>query len=440
MANNFTQRITGSQNLQRRDLLADAMSPEELIQKKNLQVQEQNAVKSEAIPIETPFSAKLEQKFARELAILYVEAQDNLYRVRAHHAEQQTLETKFNSPPVLSYSKHMNKPNSHLPDIIIGNMRGFSENKAEARQIRGWLIRLRKTLKEKFQQDLSCLIINDRTDFEIPWEMMDLSTNEHLGASIPTVRWQDIPDPDNLDEADRLIPINPHRQECCGEIIAYATTKELTHVREEVKIINQFKANLFEEICEFSSYLPQVQHDVALMYIASHGFFGDDISDVTFGEERKFFNIGKETRTSLMQLRYWNFSFLKTCDTVVFMNACHSGRLRRDYEFQTSEFYMGFPTFFLKKGARGVIGTLEKVNDKYAAQIAHNFFQEYRSNPELSVPEILRNLRSQAAKKLQSGVTKPENWNLFFYTFMYVYYGNPMTVLRLTPSGGKPHV
>jgi hypothetical protein len=33
-----------------------------------------------------------------------------------------------------------------------------------------------------------------------------------------------------------------------------------------------------------------------------------------------------------------------------------------------------------------------------------------------------------------------EEWESFLYTFMYVYYGNPMTVLRLIPPGGQPNV
>ncbi|NET58965.1 MAG: CHAT domain-containing protein [Symploca sp. SIO2E6] len=429
MANNFHQKITGDQNFQQLDLFADTTSPEELIQEKNLQ--DQDMVESEAILIGAPFSAaKSEEKFPRELAILYVEAKDDSYRVHAHHADHEELETNFQSAPVLSYSQHMiDIENCHLPDMI-GKMRKFSEEDCKAHQIRSWLIRLRKTLQEKFKQNLSCLIINDGTNFEIPWEMMYLE-DEHLGASIPTVRWANIPDPDNVyDKAKRLITISCNRQECCGDIIAYAPTiEELTHVKEEVDVINKFKSKLFKTIPEFSSYLHQVKHDVSLIFIASHGYLGNNICDISFGE----------TITSLMELHYWNFTFLKNCNTVVFMNVCHSGRLLKDDQFKTSEFYMGFPTFFLKRGARGVIGTMERVRDDYAAQITQNFFQEYRSNPELSVPEILRNLRFQAAKKLQSNVNALENWEFFFYTFMYVYYGNPMTVLRLTPSGGKSH-
>ncbi|MCP4695975.1 MAG: hypothetical protein GY862_03865, partial [Gammaproteobacteria bacterium] len=37
-----------------------------------------------------------------------------------------------------------------------------------------------------------CLVIHDRTNFEIPWELMKFSDkNEYIGSSITTVRWQD---------------------------------------------------------------------------------------------------------------------------------------------------------------------------------------------------------------------------------------------------------
>ncbi|MFM6847302.1 MAG: hypothetical protein ACKPKS_26530, partial [Dolichospermum sp.] len=90
---------------------------------------------------------------------------------------------------------------------IIGTMRMFSQENSQAKRLRGWLLNLQKELETIHQQELSYLIINDRTKFEIPWEMLELEPkkNNYLGASIVTVRWQDITNPHDLDNVNSLI-------------------------------------------------------------------------------------------------------------------------------------------------------------------------------------------------------------------------------------------
>jgi Uncharacterized protein conserved in bacteria len=121
------------------------------------------------------------------------------------------------------------------------------------------------------------------------------------------------------------------------------------------------------------------------------------------------------------------------------MNACNSGRLQQNDTLKIidtnpttgREYPIGFSTFFLEKGAEGVIGTLCKVDDKYAAKISRNFFQEYQKDPHLSVATILKNLRQKAANEYQGQKSNDENTYLFIFTFMYIYYGNPMAKLEL---------
>jgi hypothetical protein len=63
-------------------------------------------------------------------------------------------------------------------------------------ELRKWL----KQLRDKFGEQL-CVVIADHTDFEIPWEMLELSPdespNEYLGALITTVRWRHVISGDN---------------------------------------------------------------------------------------------------------------------------------------------------------------------------------------------------------------------------------------------------
>ncbi len=147
----------------------------------------------------------------------------------------------------------------------------------------------------------------------------------------------------------------------------------------------------------------------------------------------------KRQQISLTQLYEYDFDFLAKGSSIVFMNTCHSGRLQQDDTLkiidpnpQTGQYYpAGFSTFFLEKGAKGVIGTLCKVADKYAAKVSHNFFEEHQKYPHLSVATILKNIRQKAANEYQCQKGNDENRYLFLFTFMYIYYGNPMTKLEL---------
>ncbi|NTW21890.1 MAG: hypothetical protein HGA42_20980, partial [Nostocales cyanobacterium W4_Combined_metabat2_030] len=49
----------------------------------------------------------------------------------------------------------------------------------------------------------------------------------------------------------------------------------------------------------------------------------------------------------------------------------------------------------------------------------------------LSLATILRNIRKNVVKKYIDN--KHENAPLFLHTFMYIYYGNPMTTLEIIP-------
>jgi N-methylhydantoinase A/oxoprolinase/acetone carboxylase beta subunit len=117
------------------------------------------------------------------------------------------------------------------------------------------------------------------------------------------------------------------------------------------------------------------------------------------------------------------------------MNACHSGRLIKDNKnINNTDQRTGFATFFLERGSQGVIGTLGMVHDEYAAKISQSFFEEYEKDPSRPVAEIIRYLKEQSVKNFIAEKTK-ENKYLFLFTFMYIYYGNPMTRLKLISQG-----
>jgi CHAT domain len=88
---------------------------------------------------------------------------------------------------------------------------------------------------------------------------------------------------------------------------------------------------------------------------------------------------------------------------------------------------------FVEHGAKGVLGMLENVEGAIARQIMNEFFTEYERDPGLPIPEIIRRLRVTIAQRLNDQLTD-EMSRLYLATFMYGYYGHPMTVLQLTPA------
>ena len=245
-------------------------------------------------------------------------------------------------------------------------------------------------------------------------------------------RWQDIINKNDSNN-DELMNFEVQKNNCCGEIVAYLNTKELENVKKEEDVIIKYKNKLHKNINDFLTDLDSRQEQVSLIFIASHGFYGKDDKETSFGQDDN-----DEQKISLMQLRSYDLKFLTKFSTIVFMNACHSGRLYLDSDnitnpnYETGKSYLsGFPIFFLEKGAKGVVGTLDSIDDEYAFQVSNYFFQEYQDNPSLSVATILRNIRKNVVKKYIDN--KHENAPLFLHTFMYIYYGNPMTTLEIIP-------
>jgi CHAT domain-containing protein len=420
------QAVLGAQGVQRQNIeaIATGLDPEALL------VEQPQSLVIAAITETTTgdeFDLQPEQRFPSSFAVVYVEEQGDRYIVRAYNAEQHPLCTEPAQPPPLSFDTQMNKRN---PSEIRGTMQVFSQKNTEARKIRGWLVKLRALLKDQFSQDLEYVVIHDRTDFEIPWEMLNLSQDEHLGSSVVTVRWQDIQTlEDAWDDTTKLTPLDIQAGNCQGDIIAYTNTKDFAGVTDEISLLSKYNAQCIENVQEFLRKLHQVKSPVSLVFFASHGFLSEEVLDAALGEA------DQKHRVSFAELCGWDFKFLRSDRSIVFMNACHSGRLRRERQITGQR--MGLATFFLERGARGVIGTMGEIEDRYAPKIAQCFLEEYQNAPNQSVATILRRMREQVLRNLQADPSE-ENWAFFLFTFMYVYYGNPMTILRLT-LGGKSH-
>lgn len=416
---------------------------DELIKEENLEPQEdteKNKIsKLNESKYFSSFLIKIDEKLNNKIATLEVESNDkkniiircrhSLYRI------DEQLDTEPIEAPQISFEKAIN---SQTFNDIFGQMNLFSKKNGQAKKIRGWLLRLREKLENNSrnkEDDLFYLVINDRSNFEIPWEMLYLKDHDYLGSSILTVRWQDITDPDNLEDVYGSISLEIEKKECCGNMIAYLNTKDLKHVENEKINIEQFNPIIYKNIDDLFEYLDYNNSQISLVFIASHGFMGDNLSAVKLGEENT------KQQISITKLYEYEFNFFKNSSCIIFMNTCHSGRLLQDENQSIIDsnpvtkqpYSIGFSTFFLENGAVGVIGTLCKVIDKYAAIISSNFFTEYKKNPNLSVATILKNLRAKAVEKYQQERNQ-ENKYLLISTFMYVYYGNPLAKLNIRES------
>jgi hypothetical protein len=90
-------------------------------------------------------------------------------------------------------------------------------------------------------------------------------------------------------------------------------------------------------------------------------------------------------------------------------------------------------TELLEYGVEGVLGMLEAVDRAIAQQVIGLFFEEYRREASVPIPELLRRARQVIAQRLDTELTN-EMAQLYLATFLYAYYGHPMAVLQLTPA------
>ncbi len=373
-----------------------------------------------------PNELYITMKLPKEVAILHIyQNGTDEYSVWGGNAVTTLPQTQPNKPPHLSLGKLVQK--GELPENIQDDMGYFSHINLE---IRKWL----KLLLRKFGEQL-CLVIADHTDFEIPWEMLELSPyespNEYLGALITTVRWRQVI------RGDDYVVLEFQADECCGKAIAYVLDTELKGVGPELEILEQLQAVVYRSsqhnIKEFQKHLQQNDDVCGFVYISCHGAFNNNLREITLGSESD-----QEQQLKLIALRKCQLHLVKNSQGIVFLNACHSGREQAHSSIPHS-YRMGFIELFLAKGARGVIGTLGAVGDSHAAKFARELIEESLRSPNLSVAALLRKLRLKVVENLPDEPTTPDLLP-FIYTFMYVYYGNPMTVLRLTQPGAQRNV
>ena len=324
------------------------------------------------------------------------------------------------------------------PDIGLGNVSGegqfpseiwrailrWSENQ---RPLTQWITDLRARHGDGLQ-----LIVWDDTDYDIPWELLWLCGDPAhglaagcLGALVNVIRWT------TIREVGRP-PLEP--AECSGSVLAYFDEPMLADKIAFQAFINQF----YSAVGPFLNELDQQSLRAGLVYMGCHGEYGSSVyrlllDNLTWGELAD---------RDMAAIREWR--------TVVCLNACHSGRLIRNTG-QGEEALRGFAELFLRKGAYGCIAIAGKVGDGEAHALIVRLMEEVTATPRLPVALALRRFRQQAASSLPWELTAaPRTRNDdgsvnttgqketlgFLYSFMFLYYGHPLTTLRLNLRRG----
>jgi hypothetical protein len=304
------------------------------------------------------------------------------------------------------------------PASVRGKIRKFSQymRNEDNKKLPMWLLWLEKTYPEECY-----LIIEDECKLEIPWEMLELQGDYHyLGAEIKVVRWisnrvQDI-------TIDLAVNNTTHQ----GSIISYLDSRlNNEETKAERAILQQLQIEECDDLNSLKRYFKKAGNltNIGLIYIGAHGHAGNRL----YLASQKIF---AADQLILMDEHAYP-------RPLAFFNACESARLGQIGAFDNNSFV----TTLLERIAQGYIGTLAEVGSQQASKIAHTFLSTAYNDPEIPIAAILQHIRQEAAQQLKHGYETLSDDDpaekaielTFIYTFLYVYYGNPLARLQLEP-------
>lgn len=358
-----------------------------------------------------------------EVALLHILADGQGIKVQGHEGTTVRLEATSTRPRQALIEKD-------LPPKRVDTYLDLLKQDPAIQKLVQWVKQLRAAHPEGV-----CLVIQEHTSTGIPWEMLKVARS-YLGALVTTVRWEDFVA--TGEDTSKTLTFDEAR--CGGGVVSYVVPR----VTEDSSITPEEKAaverNLqmllrgdprFREIKALRKALCKEQGGVGLVYLLCHGLFVDDFPDSFLGSLSD-----EKERLTYEDLRVPTMRLLQRSAPVVFLDACSVGRMKDDDPNLTHGLRYGFPQLFLGHGARAVIGALARVDVAYAVRLAKDLVELSRNHPERSLPELLRQLREQAAAELEHALEEdPDDkacWARWYYTFLYVYYGYPMTRLAVT--------
>ncbi|MFI0372602.1 CHAT domain-containing protein [Actinomadura sp. 1N219] len=299
-------------------------------------------------------------------------------------------------------------------------------------QLHSWLADVRRAHGDDTQ-----LVILDLTDYDLPWELLWLDHQAHaelpngwLGALVDVTRSTTAIERRQLDGTRRAA------KTCRGDVAAF-----IHHdMRVDRVLLEQLNARIWDtSLDDLFRHLDQPGDPVAFVYIACHGGYPAARSDETpSGAKIKLFDGRSENDfLTVRDIDSLTFRRISNSGSVVFLNACHSGRLAFDPELDDATL-RGFAEVFLRSGASGFIGTLGAVGMQAGHEAARRLISQIMRDGHVPIARALRDYRRQIANATPApsrGTDNAAARQLFplFHAFMYVYYGAPETALELQP-------
>lgn len=315
--------------------------------------------------------------------------EDNQYYLHAHHGKR-TFASRGQFDRSL-IDLHQQIEGSLAADNLLSAIDDCNAGvkKSEgclAGQLLAWLHQQQNESPER----VPCLMIHEHTEFEIPWELLE-SGKKPVGVAFQTVRQRQI--------ESEAAPMNP----CCGGGV-------LVYAHAEYGGWQRYQRQQFTVFQEFLSQMQKPAAEFGLVFI--DGFSVEEplkSSPTAYIKRSKLFKGGT---------------------SIVFI----SGQLNLDASISLT--HRTLLTNFLEHGAKGIVGTLRRIDRIRAKEVVAQFSDEHQQHPEWTVPEILRQLRERVWEALEDEVNE-NTCAAYLATFLHVYYGNPMTKLQLACAEGE---
>lgn len=267
-----------------------------------------------------------------------------------------------------------------------------------------------------------CLIVVDTTGkAEIPWELLELDTDEFLGAIAQVVRWYPIT------SFGRRSMLQVEEKLYEGSVLTYLD-ESLKAAEQETEALDRLMLHKMPTLQELGArmYQPGGLKHIGLVYVACHGLKGNHLIKGNSDDDLQRPHDGLR---ALQMARIPRYAGERP---IFFVNACESARMLHGDKVDPSS----FAESFLAQCASNYIGTTAPVGSRQAASIARYILELARETEGVQIAELLRLLRQRAVDNLRPYILKDDAQKEFykkvlFYTFMYVYYGNPLARLRL---------
>ncbi|MCL4264735.1 MAG: hypothetical protein KJ069_16045 [Anaerolineae bacterium] len=349
-------------------------------------------------------------------AILYVESvtDDQIRLIGWGHYGPRRMETPVLELPAVRLADFVETQTD--PSEVISIMANFSRRSPIE------FVRWIKKLHQKFDASLQ-LVITDNANSEIPWEMVSLPEGPFLGELWSIVRWFYIKDATTYED----LWMQPKQQQHVGGIIAYYDSTGAQAVREK-QVLDELVTVYHNTVQQLHHRLKQSLRGMGMVYLGTHGIF-------SYQDKKHKIAVGswQNPADRILALALEDLPPCRTQRPVFFVNACHSGRLIRD-----SLGLFGLPEILLSHVAGGYIGTLGPVNAHYAVEVAEFVLKKVRQEMGYVNPaEALRRLRTYTAQQEREvpdsdPQAKTRHQTELIYTFMYIYFGNPLSELHLT--------